>query len=91
MQSNTYFQEHKDFSENMADKGQVCDDCRPLFDSTYDVQKHVKSGCFSENRDQKKRKHVEMSDSDHDEGTEDMRPIYGFGRESNNLMMRNTI
>ncbi|WAR04400.1 hypothetical protein MAR_019769 [Mya arenaria] len=35
----------------MADKAKACDDCGLLFDSGHDVQRHVKSGWCSENRE----------------------------------------
>lgn len=49
------------------DKGQACDDCGQLFDSVHDVQRHVKSGWCPELREQKKRKHEEISDSDQED------------------------
>lgn len=34
----------EEVSDNMADKGHACDDCGLLFDTTHDVQRHIKSG-----------------------------------------------
>ena len=53
------------------EKGQPCDDCGVLFDSTHDVQRHVKSGNCPENMDNNKRKHDEISDSDQEGPVED--------------------
>ncbi|WAR15804.1 hypothetical protein MAR_030398 [Mya arenaria] len=49
--------------ENM-DKGQACDDCGQLFDTTHDVQRHVKNGWCPEHRESKKRPHDDISDSE---------------------------
>ena len=48
----------------MAEKAQACDDCGLLFDSTHDVQRHVKRGWCPENGDPpaKKTKHEESND-----------------------------
>ena len=56
--------------ENM-DKGHSCDDCGLVFDSAHDVQRHVKRGWCPEYGDDKKRKHEEINDSDHDDSVED--------------------
>ncbi|WAR25193.1 hypothetical protein MAR_010897 [Mya arenaria] len=56
--------------ENM-DKGQACDDCGQLFDTTHDVQRHVKNGWCPEHRESKKRPHEEISDSEQEEPVED--------------------
>ena len=48
----------------MEKKGHACDDCGQVFDTVHDVQRHVKSGWCPENRDQKRRKHEEISDSE---------------------------
>ena len=42
---------HIDQENTMADKGQACDDCGLLFDSVYDVQRHMKNGWCRENRE----------------------------------------
>ncbi|WAQ94777.1 hypothetical protein MAR_007248 [Mya arenaria] len=52
----------------MAEKGQACDDCRLLFDSAHDVQRHVKLGWCPETRETmgeppvKRRRTEEQSD-----------------------------
>ncbi|XP_060588538.1 uncharacterized protein LOC132743954 [Ruditapes philippinarum] len=53
--------------EIMENKGQACDDCGQLFDTVHDVQRHVKSGWCPEHRESRKRKHEELSDSEHEE------------------------
>ncbi|WAR05187.1 YMD3-like protein, partial [Mya arenaria] len=53
------------------DKGQACDDCGQLFDTTHDVQRHVKNGWCPEHRESKKRPHEEISDSEQEEPVED--------------------
>jgi hypothetical protein len=71
----------------MENKGQACDDCGQLFDTVHDVQRHVKNGWCPDYRDQKKRKHEEMSDSDHeDDSVEDNEAyiqLWKRARESN--------
>ncbi|WAR05457.1 YMD3-like protein, partial [Mya arenaria] len=54
-----------------TDKGQACDDCGQLFDTTHDVQRHVKNGWCPEHRESKKRPHEEISDSEQEEPVED--------------------
>jgi hypothetical protein len=71
----------------MEPKGQACDDCGQLFDTNHDVQRHVKSGWCPEHRESRKRKHEELSDSEHDEDSvEDNEAyvnIWKRARESN--------
>ena len=50
--------------EIMAEKGQVCDDCGLLFDTVYDVQRHVKRGWCPETTQSKKRKIEEETDEE---------------------------
>ncbi len=51
--ANNYFEENivSEDAENMAEKGNACDDCGLLFDSTHDVQRHVKRGWCPENNE----------------------------------------
>lgn len=56
-------------SENNSEKimennGHACDDCGQLFDTVHDVQRHLKGGWCPENRDHKKRKYDEISNSE---------------------------
>jgi hypothetical protein len=71
----------------MENTGHACDDCGQLFDTVHDVQRHVKNGWCPDYRDQKKRKHEEMSDSDHeDDSVEDNEAyiqLWKRARESN--------
>lgn len=67
--------ENSDQEDIMADKGQACDDCGLLFDSTHDVQRHIKRGWCPENNDNlpsKKRK-IDEESSEHveDEAVEE--------------------
>lgn len=56
----------------MADKGQACDDCGLLFDSSHDVQRHVKSGwCPENNEPPAKRAKTENNNEEIDEALED--------------------
>ncbi|WAR09592.1 hypothetical protein MAR_034668 [Mya arenaria] len=53
------------------DKGQACDDCGQLFDTTHDVQSHVKNSWCLEYGEFKKRKHEDMSDIEQDDSVEE--------------------
>ncbi|WAR06294.1 hypothetical protein MAR_021663 [Mya arenaria] len=56
----------------MADKAHACDDCGLLFDSEHDVQRHVKSGWCSENRERPaKRASTEEDENEMDNDVED--------------------
>ena len=61
----------KNPEEIMENKGQACDDCGQLFDTVHDVQRHVKNEWCPEHREQKKRKHEEMSDTDQDDSVDE--------------------
>jgi hypothetical protein len=68
----------------MENKGHACDDCGQLFDTVHDVQRHVKSGWCPENKDHKKRKYDEISDSeDTEEDNEAYVQLWKKARESN--------
>lgn len=56
----------------MADKAQACDDCGLLFDSTHDVQRHVKRGwCPENNEHTAKRAKMEEDENEIDDDIED--------------------
>lgn len=61
-------------SEDMADKGQACDDCGLLFDSAHDVQRQVKRGWCPENNEHPTKKQKNGVDAmEIDEEVEDNR------------------
>ena len=58
--------------DNMADKNHSCDDCGLVFDTSHDVQRHVKSGWCPENSDR-----LNMAQPEHNEKSTEKKRKYG--------------
>ncbi|WAR11149.1 LOW QUALITY PROTEIN: hypothetical protein MAR_036225 [Mya arenaria] len=69
--------ETSDNKNTMAEKGQNCDDCGALFDTTHDVQRHVKSGWCPESREPPAKRPRTEEDSEN-EPKEDIEENDGF-------------
>ncbi|WAR05103.1 LOW QUALITY PROTEIN: hypothetical protein MAR_020472 [Mya arenaria] len=69
--------ETSDNENTMAEKGQNCDDCGALFDTTHDVQRHVKSGWCPESREPPAKRPRTEEDSEN-EPKEDIEENDGF-------------
>lgn len=70
-----HIDENSELENTMTDKTQACDDCGLLFDSTPDVQRHLKRGWCPENSDPPAKRiktaNFTEPDSDHEDNTED--------------------
>ncbi|WAR14284.1 hypothetical protein MAR_004389 [Mya arenaria] len=69
--------EISDNENTMAEKGQNCDDCGALFDTTHDVQRHVNNGWYPESREPPAKRLRPEEDSEN-ERKEDIDEYDGF-------------